>query len=171
MAPPGFCPAALLVIAKRRNEEVTMVERVTATPEALTMIEKLSASHGPLLFHQSGGCCDGSAPMCYPRGEFRVASKMSISAPSAASRSTSGRLSSSTGSTPISSSISCRDAGRAFRSKRPRASVFSRGRACSRTRSMPSSKDLGRRRQACSTRRRESSCGRVGVEAIFGRDA
>lgn len=49
-----------------------MVERVTATPEALAMIEKLQASHGPLLFHQSGGCCDGSAPMCYPRGEFRV---------------------------------------------------------------------------------------------------
>ena len=49
-----------------------MVERVTATPEALAMIEKLGGLHGPLLFHQSGGCCDGSAPMCYPRGEFRV---------------------------------------------------------------------------------------------------
>lgn len=49
-----------------------MVERVTATPEALAMIEKLAGLHGPLLFHQSGGCCDGSAPMCYPRGEFRV---------------------------------------------------------------------------------------------------
>lgn len=49
-----------------------MVERVTATPEALKMIEKLAAVHGALLFHQSGGCCDGSAPMCYPRGEFRV---------------------------------------------------------------------------------------------------
>lgn len=49
-----------------------MVERVTATPEAIAMIEKLQALNGPLLFHQSGGCCDGSAPMCYPRGEFRV---------------------------------------------------------------------------------------------------
>ncbi|HRN84823.1 MAG TPA: DUF779 domain-containing protein, partial [Hyphomicrobium sp.] len=49
-----------------------MVERVTATPEAQAMIEKLAGLHGPLLFHQSGGCCDGSAPMCYPRGEFRV---------------------------------------------------------------------------------------------------
>jgi uncharacterized protein (DUF779 family) len=48
------------------------VKRVSATPETLTMIEKLAAVHGPLLFHQSGGCCDGSAPMCYPRGEFRV---------------------------------------------------------------------------------------------------
>jgi uncharacterized protein (DUF779 family) len=36
------------------------------------MIAKLNDMHGPLLFHQSGGCCDGSAPMCYPRGEFRV---------------------------------------------------------------------------------------------------
>ena len=49
-----------------------MVERVTATPEAQAMIEKLASLHGALLFHQSGGCCDGSAPMCYPRGEFRV---------------------------------------------------------------------------------------------------
>ncbi len=49
-----------------------MVERVTATPDALAMIEKLAGLHGALLFHQSGGCCDGSAPMCYPRGEFRV---------------------------------------------------------------------------------------------------
>lgn len=49
-----------------------MVERVTATPEALALIEKLKDQHGPLLFHQSGGCCDGSAPMCYPRREFRV---------------------------------------------------------------------------------------------------
>ncbi|HEX2843366.1 DUF779 domain-containing protein [Hyphomicrobium sp.] len=49
-----------------------MVERVTATADALAMIEKLMGIHGPLLFHQSGGCCDGSAPMCYPRGDFRV---------------------------------------------------------------------------------------------------
>ena len=49
-----------------------MVERVKVTPAATTLIEKLAAQHGPLLFHQSGGCCDGSAPMCYPRGEFRI---------------------------------------------------------------------------------------------------
>jgi len=36
------------------------------------MLTKLEAQHGPLMFHQSGGCCDGSSPMCYPRGEFRV---------------------------------------------------------------------------------------------------
>lgn len=49
-----------------------MVERVSATPAALALIEKLQGSYGVLLFHQSGGCCDGSAPMCYPRKEFRV---------------------------------------------------------------------------------------------------
>jgi len=46
--------------------------RVLATDAALTLIAKLEQTHGPLMFHQSGGCCDGSAPMCYPRGEFRV---------------------------------------------------------------------------------------------------
>ncbi len=50
----------------------TVVERVTATPDAIALINKLQTVHGVLLFHQSGGCCDGSAPMCYPRGEFRV---------------------------------------------------------------------------------------------------
>ncbi|MFC5429276.1 DUF779 domain-containing protein [Paraburkholderia denitrificans] len=49
-----------------------MVLRVTATPEALALIERLANEHGPLLFHQSGGCCDGSAPMCFPVGEFLV---------------------------------------------------------------------------------------------------
>ncbi|MGD9783284.1 MAG: DUF779 domain-containing protein [Hyphomicrobiaceae bacterium] len=49
-----------------------MVERVSATPEALALIAVLTNRNGPLLFHQSGGCCDGSAPMCYPAGEFRI---------------------------------------------------------------------------------------------------
>jgi len=49
-----------------------MVDRVTATPAAEALIETLKAVHGPLMFHQSGGCCDGSAPMCYPAGEFKV---------------------------------------------------------------------------------------------------
>jgi uncharacterized protein (DUF779 family) len=48
------------------------VLRVTATEAALALIERLRARHGPLMFHQSGGCCDGSAPMCYPRAEFIV---------------------------------------------------------------------------------------------------
>jgi uncharacterized protein (DUF779 family) len=49
-----------------------MVDRVLATDAALDLIEKLKTMHGPLMFHQSGGCCDGSAPMCYPAGEFKV---------------------------------------------------------------------------------------------------
>ncbi|MEJ8777413.1 DUF779 domain-containing protein [Pseudogracilibacillus sp. ICA-222130] len=49
-----------------------MVEKVVATEAAIELIEKLKAIHGDLMFHQSGGCCDGSSPMCYPRGEFRV---------------------------------------------------------------------------------------------------
>jgi uncharacterized protein len=44
--------------------------RVTATPAALALIEELRAEHGPVMFHQSGGCCDGSSPMCYPVGDF-----------------------------------------------------------------------------------------------------
>ncbi len=46
--------------------------RILVTPAAADMITQLAASHGPLMFHQSGGCCDGSAPMCFLRGEFRV---------------------------------------------------------------------------------------------------
>jgi uncharacterized protein (DUF779 family) len=46
--------------------------RILATGAAVAMIAALKDKHGPLMFHQSGGCCDGSAPMCYPAGEFRV---------------------------------------------------------------------------------------------------
>jgi hypothetical protein len=46
--------------------------RVVATEAALDLIARLVAKHGPVLFHQSGGCCDGSAPMCYPRGELLI---------------------------------------------------------------------------------------------------
>jgi len=49
-----------------------MVNRVSATPAAAALIGKLKASHGELMFHQSGGCCDGSSPMCYPLGEFKL---------------------------------------------------------------------------------------------------
>ncbi|GAC1310701.1 MAG: DUF779 domain-containing protein [Vulcanimicrobiaceae bacterium] len=45
-------------------------ERVTVTPAAVDLIERLVAKHGPVMFHQSGGCCDGSSPMCYPLGDF-----------------------------------------------------------------------------------------------------
>jgi uncharacterized protein (DUF779 family) len=46
--------------------------RVLATPATEATIDLLRDEHGPLMFHQSGGCCDGSSPMCFARGEFRV---------------------------------------------------------------------------------------------------
>lgn len=49
--------------------------KVQATAAAVALIDRLVAAHGPLMFHQSGGCCDGSAPMCYPRGDFKVGTR------------------------------------------------------------------------------------------------
>jgi uncharacterized protein len=46
--------------------------RVDLTPPAAELLVKLTERHGPLMFHQSGGCCDGSAPMCYPDGMFKT---------------------------------------------------------------------------------------------------
>ena len=46
--------------------------RVGLTPAAEGLLMRLKGRHGALMFHQSGGCCDGSSPMCYPRGEFRI---------------------------------------------------------------------------------------------------
>ncbi|PZU44589.1 MAG: DUF779 domain-containing protein [Microbacterium sp.] len=48
----------------------TTVSRVAVTDAAATLLRQLTAQHGKLMFHQSGGCCDGSAPMCYPVGMF-----------------------------------------------------------------------------------------------------
>lgn len=50
----------------------TTIERVTSTQAARELIEKLRAQHGPLMFHQSGGCCDGSQPMCFEEGDFKT---------------------------------------------------------------------------------------------------
>jgi len=49
-----------------------MATRVDVTPAAADMMRRLREQHGPLMFHQSGGCCDGSSPMCYLEGEFRT---------------------------------------------------------------------------------------------------
>ena len=46
------------------------VDRVVATPAALDLLHDIEARHGKVMFHQSGGCCDGSSPMCYPLGDF-----------------------------------------------------------------------------------------------------
>jgi uncharacterized protein len=51
---------------------VQVPPRVLITEAAVELLRKLHARHGPLMFHQSGGCCDGSSPMCYPDGEFIV---------------------------------------------------------------------------------------------------
>ena len=52
--------------------DASLPSRVSATLAALDLIAKLAAEHGELLFHQSGGCCDGSAPMCFGRSEFLI---------------------------------------------------------------------------------------------------
>ena len=51
-----------------------MVDKVVLSDEAADWLRRLTEMHGPLMFHQSGGCCDGSSPMCYPDGEFRTGS-------------------------------------------------------------------------------------------------
>ncbi len=52
------------------SSTVSVPAQILQTPAATALIQHLEAKHGPLMFHQSGGCCDGSSPMCYPRGEF-----------------------------------------------------------------------------------------------------
>ncbi len=50
------------------------MNRVTATPAALNLLAEIEAAHGPVMFHLSGGCCDGTAPMVYRNGDFRIGS-------------------------------------------------------------------------------------------------
>ena len=50
----------------------TFIDQVIATHAAVDLVEQLRAKHGPVLFHQSGGCCDGSSPMCYPTDDFMI---------------------------------------------------------------------------------------------------
>ncbi|GHD15273.1 DUF779 domain-containing protein [Tianweitania populi] len=50
----------------------TSLNKVSATHAARELLAEIIAEHGPVLFHQSGGCCDGSSPMCYARGEFLI---------------------------------------------------------------------------------------------------
>lgn len=56
------------------SEICIMVPRVLITNEASEVIDRLTARFGPLMFHQSGGCCDGSQPMCFEKGDFKVGS-------------------------------------------------------------------------------------------------
>ncbi|MDP3889823.1 DUF779 domain-containing protein [Nocardioides sp.] len=48
------------------------LNRVAITDVAAELVRRLVGLHGPVMFHQSGGCCDGSSPMCYPEGDFRL---------------------------------------------------------------------------------------------------
>lgn len=57
-----------------QHETAPVGGRVAVTEAAAELLRRLRDGHGPLMFHQSGGCCDGSAPMCYPAGEFRTGS-------------------------------------------------------------------------------------------------
>jgi hypothetical protein len=54
------------------TETESIPAQILRTPAATALMEHLETKHGPLMFHQSGGCCDGSSPMCFPRGEFHV---------------------------------------------------------------------------------------------------
>jgi uncharacterized protein (DUF779 family) len=53
-------------------QDKVFLGRVSATPAAITLLDEIITDHGPVLFHQSGGCCDGSSPMCYPCDDFMV---------------------------------------------------------------------------------------------------
>ena len=65
IAPPNSA------LPEQRGQAADVVQ-VAPTQAALDLIAKLRAKYGDLMFHQSGGCCDGSSPMCYPRGDFIV---------------------------------------------------------------------------------------------------
>ena len=56
------------------NYSKALPPRVVATEDACHLISEIRLDHPDILFHQSGGCCDGSSPMCYPRADFKVGS-------------------------------------------------------------------------------------------------
>ena len=68
VAPGHFRPGVFFKLQKTK----TMVQRVQVTEKAATVIDDLRSQHGELMFHQSGGCCDGSSPMCFPDGELML---------------------------------------------------------------------------------------------------
>jgi uncharacterized protein (DUF779 family) len=61
-----------MTMSAEAKSATSTVQQVLALPAAMELIARLRERHGPLMFHQSGGCCDGSAPMCFPQGEFIV---------------------------------------------------------------------------------------------------
>ncbi|MEJ5945076.1 DUF779 domain-containing protein [Pseudokineococcus basanitobsidens] len=78
-APAGAPPAADPAAGGAQVVDVQQLAgapaaRVGITEAAAALLERLRDRHGPLMFHQSGGCCDGSSPMCYPMGDFLTGS-------------------------------------------------------------------------------------------------
>jgi uncharacterized protein (DUF779 family) len=69
MAPDSLAPDSLAAAVTLPGEDFS---RVALTAAAADLLRVLWLRHGPLMFHQSGGCCDGSAPMCYPAGDFQT---------------------------------------------------------------------------------------------------
>ena len=59
--------AGILISGGRAMAGEESLQKVSATPAARQLLAEIIADHGPVLFHQSGGCCDGSSPMCYPQ--------------------------------------------------------------------------------------------------------
>lgn len=57
---------------QHQDTDMDALNKVTATPEALNLIAELQGEYGAIMFHQSGGCCDGSSPMCYTQGDFLI---------------------------------------------------------------------------------------------------
>jgi len=57
------------------RSDFSSIERVSVTDRAREVIDRLREQHGELIFHQSGGCCDGSAPMCFAKGDFLIGSR------------------------------------------------------------------------------------------------
>jgi uncharacterized protein (DUF779 family) len=74
ISPPPDASAPDAAVAPTVEASITIPgetrSRVALTPTTVDLLRSLWAEHGPLMFHQSGGCCDGSSPMCFPAGEF-----------------------------------------------------------------------------------------------------
>jgi hypothetical protein len=62
----------MAIVALRRWKMTDKLLRVTATQTAIDFIDEIKSEYGEILFHQSGGCCDGSSPMCYPISDFKI---------------------------------------------------------------------------------------------------
>ena len=65
-------PSVETLVAAAEQPSVDRIARVELSAKAARLLGELTKIHGPLMFHQSGGCCDGSSPMCYPDGDFKI---------------------------------------------------------------------------------------------------